>query len=73
MDFHALGKWLVGAGILIALVGGALMLLPRIPFVGRLPGDIYVKKDHFSFYFPFTTCLILSLLMSLLFRFFGRK
>jgi hypothetical protein len=72
MDFQSLGKWLIGAGLFLAFVGVVFTFLPRIPLVGRLPGDIYIKKDNFSFYFPLTTCLILSIIVTLLLRLFKR-
>lgn len=60
-----LGKLLVGAGIVLALVGLFLWKLSgRIP-LGRLPGDFYIQKPGFSFYFPLTTCILLSLILTL--------
>jgi hypothetical protein len=68
MDFHALGKWLIGAGLILALLGVVFSFLPKFSWVGHLPGDLTIKRDHFSFYFPLTTCLILSLVISLIAR-----
>ena len=60
-----LGKLLVAAGLGLALVGLFLWKLSgRIP-LGRLPGDFWVQKPGFSFYFPLTTCVLLSLLLTL--------
>ena len=59
------GKWLIIVGIIIALIGVWITFLPRIPFLGKLPGDILVKKEGFTFYFPLATSLLLSLLLSL--------
>ena len=73
MEFQSLGKWLIGAGILISLLGVALHFFGRIPYVGRLPGDILVKREHFTFYFPLTTCILLSVLFMLISRFFGHR
>lgn len=61
----ALGKLLISAGLLIALVGVVLVFSDRIPWLGRLPGDIAIRKGSFSFYFPLTTCIVLSLVLSL--------
>lgn len=72
MEFNSLGRWLIGAGFFLVLVGIAVVFLPKVPWLGRLPGDIYIKKDHFTFYFPLTTCLALSLAASLLFRLFKK-
>ncbi|HEC69280.1 MAG TPA: DUF2905 domain-containing protein [Candidatus Omnitrophica bacterium] len=45
----------------------------NIPFLGRLPGDILIEKKNFTFYFPLTTCLLISLILSLIFLFFFRR
>lgn len=65
MDSSQWGKGLVVAGLGLALLGGLVWFSGKIPFLGRLPGDIRVEKPHFSFYFPLTTCLLLSGLLSL--------
>ena len=68
-----LGKLLIALGGLIVLVGVVLVLFDRIPGVGRLPGDIVVRRGNFTFYFPLATSLILSLLLTVLFWFLGRR
>lgn len=73
MEIQTLGRWLLGIGIVIALLGLALTFIPKIPFFGRLPGDIVVRREHFSFYFPLTTGLILSLLLTFLLNLFSKK
>lgn len=73
MDFSALGRWLVAAGLLLAVFGIVLIAAGKIPFIGRLPGDICIKRDHFTFYFPIVTSLVVSLILTLLFRFLNRK
>jgi hypothetical protein len=67
-----LGKMLIIFGIIIVAVGVVLLLAQKIPHIGRLPGDIYVKKDSFTFYFPLTTCIIISLVLTLIFWIFRR-
>jgi formate hydrogenlyase subunit 3/multisubunit Na+/H+ antiporter MnhD subunit len=66
------GKILIVIGLGLAAVGVLLLLADKIPFLGRLPGDIVVKKDNFSFYFPLTTCLIVSIVLSLLLYLFRK-
>jgi hypothetical protein len=61
----SLGRALMVLGALLFAVGTALVLAPRVPFLGRLPGDFLVKKGNFTFYFPLATCLLLSLLLTL--------
>ena len=72
MDMHSLGKWLIGAGLMLAALGVVVLLSPKIPYLGRLPGDFYIKKENFSFYFPLATCLIISLLLSLIAQLFKK-
>ena len=67
-----LGKMLILLGIVIILIGLGLLFAHKIPYIGRLPGDIYVKKDSFTFYFPLTTCIIISLILTLVFWIFRR-
>jgi len=52
-------KWLIFAGLMLVLVGLAILAGSKIG-LGRLPGDIVVKSDNFTFYFPLATCLLLS-------------
>jgi len=60
------GFVLIGAGLLACLFG-------RIPGLGRLPGDFYIRKGSFVFYFPLATCVVASLALTLIFSFFGRR
>jgi hypothetical protein len=59
-----LGKSLIAVGLIIALIGVVLTLAGRIPWLGRLPGDIYVKRENFTFYFPLATSIIISVILS---------
>jgi len=61
------GKILIILGILLIILGMILTLGPNIPWIGRLPGDIIIKKEQFSFYFPLTTCIIISIILTFLF------
>lgn len=60
----SLGKSLIVIGLVIALIGVILSLAGRIPWLGRLPGDIYVKRENFTFYFPLATSIIVSVILS---------
>ena len=63
------GKYLMVAGALLFLLGLALTLSGgKLGFLGKLPGDIRIEKENFNFYFPLTTCLLLSLIASLIFK-----
>lgn len=68
----ALGKLLIILGIMLIIVGFAFVFGDKIPFLGRLPGDVYVKKERFSFYFPLTTSIIVSVILSLIFWLFRK-
>jgi hypothetical protein len=68
-----LGRSLIVVGVLIVVVGAVLMLAGRVPWVGRLPGDIYIQRGNWSFYFPVVTSLVVSVLLTLLFWLFGRR
>ena len=63
------GKILILFGTLILLLGIIFLFVDKIPFIGRLPGDIIIHKKIFTFYFPFTTLIILNLLILLIFLF----
>jgi len=68
-----LGKFLILLGVLIVILGGVLVLSGKIPFIGRLPGDIIIQKKNFTFYFPLATSILLSLILSLLFWILSRR
>lgn len=61
-----MGAFIIGAGVILVVVGLVIYFLDKIPFLGKLPGDIMVKKENFTFYFPLATCLILSMLISMI-------
>ena len=68
-----MGRFLVIVGIALVVIGGIVMLLGRtgVP-LGRLPGDFYVRRGSFSFYFPLATSIILSILLTLVIAFLKR-
>ncbi|MGI6097622.1 MAG: DUF2905 domain-containing protein [Dethiobacteria bacterium] len=68
---EALGRILISLGILITVVGGLLLLFSRLG-IGRLPGDIYIQKGNFVFYFPLMTGITISIILTLLFSLLRR-
>jgi len=70
-----MGKLLLMIGISIALLGLVLMLAGKlhIPWLGNLPGDLSFRSKNFSFYFPITTCLLVSIVLSVIIWIIGRK
>jgi hypothetical protein len=71
-SFEGLGKVLIFLGLILVVLGGVLVLLPKIPWIGKLPGDIFFKGERVTFYFPITTCIIVSIVLTLLFALFRR-
>jgi membrane protein implicated in regulation of membrane protease activity len=67
------GKILIIIGAATILVGALLLLAGKLPWIGRLPGDIVVQKKNFTFYFPIATSILISILLTLIFWLFGRK
>jgi hypothetical protein len=63
---EGLGKILLIVGSIIIIMGLILVFSNHIPFIGKMPGDIFVRKDGFSFYFPIVTLLILSILITII-------
>lgn len=61
----SLGKALVILGVVLVVIGAAIWALPRVPFLGRLPGDIYIQRGNFTFYFPITTAIIISIVLTI--------
>jgi len=66
-DFSSMGKGLVVLGLVLAAVGGFFWAGGKLPYLGRLPGDIRLEGGYFNFYFPITTCLLISFMLSILF------
>jgi len=63
---NGLGRPLIIMGLLLVIAGLIVSFSPRLPtWLGRLPGDINIKRDNFSFHFPLMTCLIVSAILSL--------
>ena len=71
-EFQQLGKILIFTGVLILIIGIFLFFWDKIPFIGKLPGDIYIKRKNFTFYFPIVTSIILSIIISLILYLFRK-
>ena len=72
-----LGKILVGFGVVMLLLGGILLLAGslsgKVPWLGRLPGDIYIQRGGWSIYIPLGTSLLISIVLTLILAVFGRR
>jgi hypothetical protein len=67
-----LGKLLILLGVFVILIGLLLLVGEKIPWVGRLPGDIIIRKKNFTFYFPIATSILISIILTLLFTLFRK-
>lgn len=72
-EMDSLARMLILFGLVLAAIGGLLLFIGKVPFIGRLPGDIYIQRKNFSFYFPLTTSILLSILLTILFSLFRRR
>ena len=70
MNGTELGKLLIVLGMGIMLLGALLLLLSRFISLGPLPGDIFIKGEHGSFYFPIVSCIVISVVLSILMNLF---
>lgn len=70
---HEVGKLLLVFGVLLVLAGLALMLVGRVPWLGRLPGDIHIERGSWTFYFPLATSFVLSVALTLILWIIGRR
>ena len=67
------GKWLIVAGLLIVIVGVLIYFFhDKLNWLGKLPGDIRVERDNFHFYFPITTMVVISIILTLLVNLFRK-
>ncbi len=66
MSLDLLGKCLIFLGALLAVIGGGLLLAARVPFLGRLPGDMSFQRDGFSLYIPLATSVLVSIALTIL-------
>jgi len=68
-----IGKIIIFIGLLLVLIGFIFMLGSKLPFIGKLPGDLAIERKNYSFYFPVTTCIIISVILSFILWFFNRR
>ncbi len=65
------GKTLIVLGVIFIILG--ILFQVKIPYLGKLPGDIYIKKENFTFYFPLATCVLVSIILSIIILLFINK
>jgi hypothetical protein len=66
MNLVNLGKILIITGVIIAVAGGIIILLSRSGLIGRIPGDIVIRRENFTLYFPIATSIIISIVLSVI-------
>ncbi len=67
-----LGRFLIFIGVILVIVGAVFLLAPKLPWLGRLPGDFSFKRGNVSFFFPLGTCILISIILSLIMYLFRR-
>lgn len=72
MEIQGLAKIIIITGLILLAVGAVLFFAPKLPFIGKLPGDFYFRREGVSFYFPLATSILLSIILSLLLSFIFR-
>ena len=73
MDLSSLARILIIIGCAFIFVGAAVWIFAKVPFLGRLPGDIVIERKTWSLYFPITTCILISIILTLIMWLFGRR
>lgn len=73
LAIESIGKSLILFGIILIVTGSVLVLFGKVPWFGRLPGDIIIKNEGFTFYFPLATMILLSIALTILFNIIGRR
>jgi uncharacterized protein HemY len=73
MPLNGVGKLLIVLGGLLFIAGAAMVLIGKIPWLGRLPGDIYIERRNFTLVFPLATSVLISVILSLVLYLFSRR
>ena len=68
-----LGRSIMVLGVILVVVGGIVVFAGKVPGLGKLPGDILIERKNFTFFFPLTTCILISAVLSLFFWFVGKR
>ncbi len=70
---ETLGRLLLLFGGILVLVGLVLIVVGKVPWLGKMPGDIRIERENFSFYFPVVTCIVVSVILTLILNLFLRR
>ena len=72
MEFQGFGKLIIILGISLVVIGLLITFAPKVPLLGKLPGDFYFKRGNASFYFPLASSILVSIVLSLILSFIFR-
>jgi hypothetical protein len=73
MEIQHLGKWIIIFGIFLIVIGVLIALAPKIPYIGRLPGDIYIRRNSLTIYFPIVSSILVSIALTLILNLILRR
>ena len=68
-----MGKLLIALGVFLVIAGVLMVFAPKLPYIGKLPGDIYIKRDNFTFYFPIASSVLISIILTIILSFILSK
>ena len=69
MEIQPIGKLLIALGVFLVIAGVLMVFAPKLPYIGKLPGDIYIKRDNFTFYFPIASSVLISIILTIILSF----
>lgn len=73
MSMEGIGRSAISIGIVLIVIGALLVIFGKLPWFGRLPGDIVIRREGFTIYFPVVTMVLLSIALTLLFNIIARR
>ena len=73
LSLESLGKYLIFFGVILIVIGAVLFAFGKIPWFRRLPGDIIVRRQGFTFYFPLVTMILVSIVLTIIFNLVARR
>ncbi len=73
MAIEALGRFLILIGVISIAIGALFVIFSKVPWLGKLPGDIIIQRNGFTFYFPIITMILISIILTILFNLIGRR
>ena len=73
LSVESIGRSLIFFGVLLIVLGALFFAFGKIPWFGRLPGDIIIKREGFTFYFPVVTMILVSIILTIIFNFVARR